>query len=67
VGRCLPAEQHLAAYHHIAAEKSMEIYPFHKHDVPYEHRELQFRLLMETLNLIPLPLALSICLALGRC
>ena len=28
----------------------MEVYPFHKHEVPYEHREMQFKLLMEVLR-----------------
>lgn len=39
-----------AAYNHITAEKQMEVYPFHKHEVPYEHTELRFRLLMEVLR-----------------
>ena len=37
-------------YHHIAAEKQMIVYPFHGHEVPMEHRELQFRTLVEALN-----------------
>ena len=32
------------------AEKQIEIYPFHKHEVPYEHREVQFRVMMEVLK-----------------
>jgi cephalosporin-C deacetylase len=39
-----------AAYNHITAEKQMENYPYHGHEVPYDHRELQFRLMMETLR-----------------
>jgi cephalosporin-C deacetylase len=39
-----------AAYHHMTCEKSIEIYPFHKHEVPYEHGETRFRLLMEVLR-----------------
>jgi cephalosporin-C deacetylase len=38
-----------AVYNHITAENRMEIYTFHKHDVPYEHYELKFRLLAEVL------------------
>jgi cephalosporin-C deacetylase len=45
-----PPSTIFAAYNHITAEKQMEIYPFHKHEVPYEHNELKFRLLMETLR-----------------
>jgi cephalosporin-C deacetylase len=36
-----------AAYNHIAAPKQMCNYPFHGHETPYEHRELQFRLITE--------------------
>jgi cephalosporin-C deacetylase len=39
-----------AVYNHITAEKQIEIYPFHKHETPYEHQELKFRLVMETLR-----------------
>jgi hypothetical protein len=28
----------------------MEVYPFHKHEVPYEHKELQLRMLVEMLG-----------------
>ncbi|HZZ43147.1 MAG TPA: acetylxylan esterase [Tepidisphaeraceae bacterium] len=45
-----PPSTIFAAYNHIPAEKSMEIYPYHKHEVPYEHSETRFKLLMETLN-----------------
>jgi len=37
-------------YNHMMAEKQIEIYPFHKHEVPYEHREVQFRVMMEVLK-----------------
>jgi len=45
-----PPSTIFAAYNHITAEKQMEVYPFHKHEVPYEHNELKFRLLMEALR-----------------
>jgi cephalosporin-C deacetylase len=45
-----PPSTIFAVYHHITAEKQMEIYPFHKHEVPYEHKELQLRLLVEMLG-----------------
>jgi cephalosporin-C deacetylase len=38
-----------AVYNHMSCEKQIEIYPFHKHEVPYEHNELKFRLLTEAL------------------
>jgi cephalosporin-C deacetylase len=45
-----PPSTIFAAFHHITAPKQMEVYPFHKHEVPYEHVELRYRLLMETLR-----------------
>ena len=45
-----PPSTVFAAYHHISSEKHMEIYPFHKHEVPYEHNELKLKLLIETLK-----------------
>ena len=45
-----PPSTIFAAYNHVLAEKQIEVYPFHKHDVPYEHNELKFRLLMEALR-----------------
>jgi cephalosporin-C deacetylase len=45
-----PPSTVFAVYNHISAEKHMEIYPFHKHDVPQEHHELRFRLLTEVLK-----------------
>jgi cephalosporin-C deacetylase len=45
-----PPSTIFGVYNHITAEKQIEIYPFHKHEVPYEHTETRFRLLMEVLN-----------------
>ena len=45
-----PPSTIFGVYNHISAEKQMEIYPFNKHDVPYEHNELKFRLLVEVLR-----------------
>lgn len=45
-----PPSTIFGVYHHIAAEKQMEIFPFHKHEIPYEHAETRFRLIMETLK-----------------
>ncbi len=42
-----PPSTIFAAFHHMTCEKQIEIYPYHKHEVPYEHRETQFRLLGE--------------------
>lgn len=44
-----PPSTIFAVYNHIAAEKQIELYPFHKHEVPYEHYELKYRILIETL------------------
>lgn len=45
-----PPSTIFGVYNHIAAEKQIEIYPFHKHEIPHEHSETKFRLLMEVLN-----------------
>jgi len=45
-----PPSTIFGAYNHITAEKQMEIYPYHKHEVPYEHTETKFKLLMEILR-----------------
>ncbi|HWB54665.1 MAG TPA: acetylxylan esterase [Tepidisphaeraceae bacterium] len=45
-----PPSTTFAAYHQITAAKQIEIYPYHKHDVPYEHQELRFRELIKTLQ-----------------
>jgi len=42
-----PPSSIYGVYNHITAEKQMEVYPFHGHDVAYEHNELKFRLLAE--------------------
>ena len=45
-----PPSTIFAVYNHIAAEKQIEIYPYHKHEVPYDHRETQYRIMMEVLR-----------------
>jgi cephalosporin-C deacetylase len=45
-----PPSSIYAVYNHITAEKQMEVYPFHKHETPYEHHELKFRLITEILR-----------------
>ena len=45
-----PPSTIFAVFHHITAPKEMTIYPYHKHEVPYEHTELKFRTLIETLR-----------------
>jgi cephalosporin-C deacetylase len=45
-----PPSTIFAAYNHISAPKSMEIYPYHKHEVPYEHAETRYGLLMDVLK-----------------
>ena len=42
-----PPSSIYGVYNHITAEKQIEVYPFHKHEVAYEHHELKFRLLAE--------------------
>ena len=44
-----PPSTIFAVYNHLMCEKRIEVYPFHKHEVPYEHAELRFRTLVETL------------------
>jgi cephalosporin-C deacetylase len=44
-----PPSTIFAVYNHLTCEKQIEIYPFHKHEVPYEHKELQFRMLTDVL------------------
>jgi cephalosporin-C deacetylase len=41
-----PPSTIFAVHNHITAPKQIEIYPFHKHEIPYEHGETKFRLLM---------------------
>jgi cephalosporin-C deacetylase len=45
-----PPSTIFGVYHHITAEKRIEVYPFHQHEVPYEHSETKFRAIMETLR-----------------
>jgi cephalosporin-C deacetylase len=45
-----PPSTIFAVYHHLTAEKQMEVYPFHKHDIPYDHYETKFRLLSSVLR-----------------
>ena len=44
-----PPSTIFGVYNHLTCEKQIEVYPFHKHELPYEHNELKFRLLAETL------------------
>ncbi|MGH7214880.1 MAG: acetylxylan esterase [Tepidisphaeraceae bacterium] len=45
-----PPSTIFGVYNHITSEKKMEVYRYHKHEVPYEHTETRFRLLMEVLK-----------------
>ena len=45
-----PPSTVFGVYNHIATEKRIEVYPFHKHEVPYEHAESKFRAIVETLR-----------------
>jgi len=45
-----PPSTVFGVYHHIVAEKQIEVYPFHKHEVPYDHNELKFKLLTSLLR-----------------
>jgi cephalosporin-C deacetylase len=44
-----PPSTIFGVYNHLISPKQIELYPYHKHEVPYEHNELKFRLLVETL------------------
>lgn len=46
-----PPSTIFAVYYQIVAEKHMEIYPYHKHEIPYEHNEFKFRELMRGFGL----------------
>jgi len=55
VSNCLwddicPPSTIFGVYNHITAEKRIDCYPFHKHEVPYEHAEARFRAITETLR-----------------
>jgi cephalosporin-C deacetylase len=45
-----PPSTIFAVFHHMTCEKHMEIYPYHKHEVPYEHNEYKFRELLRVLR-----------------
>jgi cephalosporin-C deacetylase len=45
-----PPSTVFAVYHQIAAEKQMEIFPYHRHETPYDHLETKFRLLVSELR-----------------
>lgn len=45
-----PPSTIFAAYNHISAAKQIEVYRYHAHETPYEHRELQYRILVEALK-----------------
>jgi cephalosporin-C deacetylase len=45
-----PPSTIFGVYNHLACEKQIEIYPFQKHEVAYEHQELKMRLLAEVLG-----------------
>jgi cephalosporin-C deacetylase len=46
-----PPSTIFGVYNHITAQKEMEIYPFHKHEVPYERSENRLRLMQEVLHI----------------
>jgi cephalosporin-C deacetylase len=45
-----PPSSIYAVYNHITSEKRIEVYPFHKHEAPYEHHELKYRQIIEVLR-----------------
>lgn len=45
-----PPSTIFGVYNHLTAEKQIEIYRFHKHEVAYEHQELKLRILKEVLQ-----------------
>ena len=42
-----PPSTIFGVYNHMTADKRIEVYPFHGHEVPYEHAEARFAALME--------------------
>src|SRR4030095_9265647 len=44
-----PPSTIFGVYNHLTCEKQIEVYPFHKNELPYEHNEVKFRLLVDTL------------------
>ena len=45
-----PPSTIFAVYNHLTAEKQMEVYPFHMHEVPPDHAETKFKLVVEMLK-----------------
>jgi cephalosporin-C deacetylase len=45
-----PPSTIFAVFNHLTAEKQIEVYPYHKHEIPYEHYETKFRLLTSVLK-----------------
>ena len=45
-----PPSTIFGVYNHITAEKQMEIYPYHKHEVPYERIDSRFRYIVKALR-----------------
>jgi cephalosporin-C deacetylase len=55
VSNCLwdsicPPSTIFGAYNHITAEKRIDVYPFHAHEVPYEHAEVRLRTMVDMLR-----------------
>lgn len=53
VGLCdnvCPPSTVFSAYNHITAPKQMDVYPFHLHEIPYDHVESRWRLMIEMLR-----------------
>ncbi|HEY7119647.1 MAG TPA: alpha/beta fold hydrolase [Tepidisphaeraceae bacterium] len=45
-----PPSSVFGVYNHITAEKRIDVYPFHKHEVPYEQTEIRFRAIIDMLR-----------------
>jgi cephalosporin-C deacetylase len=45
-----PPSTIFAVYNHLTAPKDIEIYPYHKHEIPYERNESRYRMMMEVLK-----------------
>jgi cephalosporin-C deacetylase len=50
-----PPSTIFAVYNHLTCEKQMEVYPFHKHEVAYEHNELKFRAIADVMQAVNNP------------
>lgn len=46
-----PPSTIFAAYNHMTCDKRIDVFPYHKHEIPYEHNETKFRLIVEALKL----------------